>query len=264
MFDPERTANIRTHSSQSTSGQAKAEYAIAISLVALLVIGVLVVAGPRIRDTIDSAEDVLEGPTPTPTEPPSPTPTDIHTPTPTTQPDERISHSDFEDGTSSEWYDAAGKNWDVRDGEYCASSGGEHRSFTGDESWTDYTVELQANLSQGNGYGIYFRATDPDRVNAYCFQYNPGHGHGAFLFRKVVNGHEKSPSVVAWANKDYNWHTGPRDIRLEVVGSTYTAYVDGVQVAQLEDSSYMHGAVGLRTWDSSDACFDNVNVTRIK
>jgi len=259
---------MRKRSSYSMTGQAKVEYVILISLVGILVIGVLIFVGPEIGDLIETVEEELGEATPTvtlaSTTSLTTTPPAELTPSPTPEAEERLSYSDFEDGTGLEWYEAIGRNWNIEDGAYCVEPGGEHRSFTGDEGWTDYVIELTSDLSQGNGFGVYFRATDPDSVNAYCFQYDPGYGSGAFLFRKVVNGRERSPSARAWAPEDYDWHSGLRDIRLEVIGNTYTAFVDGVQVAQLEDDSFTHGAIGLRTWDASQACFDNVSVTAIK
>ena len=254
---------------RATGGQAKVEYILLIGLVTAVVIGALILAGPHIGGMFKSVGEELESITPTAiTLTPTPTPTPVlptkPAPTPAPETDTRLSYSDFEDGDALEWYEARGHKWGVEDGEYCASSGGEHRSFSGDEDWTDYEAELQADLSKGNGFGVYFRATNPDAVNAYCFQYDPGYGKGAFLFRKVVNGRERSPSVVERPPKDYAWHSGPRDIRLRVVGNTYTAFVDGEQVAQLVDDSYPHGAVGLRTWDGSRTCFDDVTVTSIE
>ena len=254
--------------SRAGNGQAKVEYALLIGLVVITVIGVLILMGSRVGDMFKTAEEALEELTPTFSASPTSTPTAVlptePAPTPTPETDTRLSYSDFEDGDALEWYEARGKKWNVEDGAYCADSGGEHRSFTGDENWTDYEIKMQADLSKGNGFGVYFRATNPDKVNAYCFQYDPGYGKGAFLFRKVVNGRERSPSVVEWASKDYHWHAGARDIHLEVIGNTATAFVDGIQVAQLKDDSYTHGAIGLRTWDASEACFDDVTVTRIQ
>ena len=263
---------MRDRHSWSVSGQSNVEYALLISLVVVVVIAALVLLKPSLDDVIETAEETLVPDaltpastsviTPTPSLEPTPTPTPIPTPTP--EPEKRLSYSDFEDGDELEWYQARGRKWNVEDGEYCVDGGGEHRSFTGDEDWTDYAIELQARLDKGKGFGIYFRATNPDKVNAYCFQYDPGYGKGAFLFRKVENGREKRPLVTAWLSEEYDWYSSSHKIRLEVVGDTYTAFVDGEQVAQLIDNSYKHGAIGLRSWDSSRVCFDDVAVTRIK
>ena len=51
--------------------------------------------------------------------------------------------------------------------------GGQNRALAGDESWTDYTIEVDATLHQGWGYGIYFRVQDvenPAGPNGYIFQ----------------------------------------------------------------------------------------------
>jgi len=253
---------------QAAPGQAKIEYVLLVGLVALVAIGSLIMMGPGVSNIFKTVKDELVNPTPKFTSTPVLTPTSgsltESAPTPTPESEERLSHSDFEDGDELDWYEAEGKKWDINDGEYCADSGGEHRSFTGDETWTDYVIDLQARLGKGDGFGVYFRATEPDAVNGYCFQYDPGYGKGAFLFRQVVNGRERSPSIVEWAPTDYDWHGPARHIRVQVVGNTYTAFVDGVQVAQLVDDSYTRGAVGLRAWDDSDVCFDDVAVTRIR
>jgi Flp pilus assembly pilin Flp len=253
---------------RTAQGQAKIEYVPLIGLVALVTIGALIAMGPGVSDIFKTVKDELANPTPMSTATAVLTPTSVSpteaAPTPTPEPEERLSHSDFEDGDELDWYEAEGKKWGVDNGEYCADSGGKHSSFTGDETWTDYVIDLQARLDKGNGFGVYFRATDPDAVNGYCFQYDPGYGKGAFLFRQVVNGREQSPSVVEWAPTDYDWYGPQRQIRVQVVGNTYTAFVDGVQVAQLVDDSYTRGAVGLHSWDGSDVCFDDVTVTRIR
>jgi Flp pilus assembly pilin Flp len=166
------------------------------------------------------------------------------------------------------WNITDGKKWDDEEGELCVGPGGEHRGFTGGDDWDDYTVNVdRANLDHGDGYGVYFRVNDEPDINGYVFQYDPGYRggsypNGAFLIRKVVNGGETSPIAAQPAPDDFDWYDVDRQVSVEVEGDTFTAFVDGEQVVQATDSQFATGRVGLRTWDGSLGCFDDLTVTR--
>lgn len=170
---------------------------------------------------------------------------------------------DFGDSVVLGWTEVRGRYWEIVDGRYRAGMpgrGGEHRSFSGDANWKDYTIDVKATLLQGQGYGVYFRATDPERADAYIFQYDPGYGRGAFLLRRITDGREASPFARAWAPQDFDWYGEERDIRIDVSGNAFTAYVDGEEVVSGTDEEYSHGGIGFRTWGSSVADFDDVTV----
>jgi len=169
-------------------------------------------------------------------------------------------YDDFADGPQDGWQETPGSRWHCDEGMYCAGRWGEHRTFYGSDDWTNYVVTVQATLRYGKGFGIYFRATDIDRLNAYVFQYDPGYGGGHFLFRKVVNGREQPPFALAKAPADYQWHGVPRRVEVRVEGDSFTAIVDGGPVLQARDSTYPRGRIGLRVWSGSEACFDWVRV----
>ncbi len=172
----------------------------------------------------------------------------------------------FDDGSADGWNEVRGRYWEVKDGKYYSGregvGGGEHRSFFGDESWADYSISVDAELFQGSGYGIYFRAQDFSSIDGYIFQYDPGYGSGEFLFRKIVNGREKSPFARVKPSNDFQWTGVEREITIEAVGSDFKAYVDGELVLEANDSTYLEGAVGLRTWAKSYASFDNIEISQ--
>jgi hypothetical protein len=160
-------------------------------------------------------------------------------------------------------------NWNIVNGVWQAINGdltggpGEGRIFH-DMSQSDYMITLnKATLDQGNGYGVFFRATNDSNVNGYSFQFDPGYGGGAFIMRKWVNGNELAPFAVANA-PGYNWNAANRQVQVAVKGSTFTAYVDGKQVVSGTDSTYSKGGVGLRTWDSSTTKFGDISVDPVK
>ncbi|MEA3351136.1 MAG: Flp family type IVb pilin [Chloroflexota bacterium] len=163
---------------------------------------------------------------------------------------------DFSDISDCE---VAWGRWSIKDGKLHGSRWG--GIFNKDFSGEDYTLTVgSANLSQGNGYGIFFRAQDYDRPEGYIFQYDPGWGGGAFLFRKWVDGHEIHPFAVQ-RDSDFDWHGEDHEIQVKVEGDTYTAYVDGEEVLNASDSTYQEGGVGFRVWDRTEVDFDDLSIT---
>jgi Flp pilus assembly pilin Flp len=122
----------------------------------------------------------------------------------------------------------------------------------------DYTVTLNdSDLKSGSGYGVVFRAENtPNGMNGYVFQYDPGYSPGSFIIRKWVNGRELSVPIAVAKASGYDWYNTPRDIQVVVKGDTFTAYVDGTPVLTATDSTYTSGGTGIRTWDSTQVCFD--------
>jgi len=168
---------------------------------------------------------------------------------------------DFED--VSDWTETSGSCWRIESGTYVAGGicGGEHRSFSGEETWDNYTIEVDADLLTGQGYGIYFRVTNVgSSFNGYAFQYDPGYGSGAFLMRRIDNGYERSPFAIAWFPGGYQIYNIWRHIRIEINGDNFKAYVDGVLVVDANESTYSEGAIGLRMWGHSHVMFDNFRV----
>ena len=183
--------------------------------------------------------------------------------------EEWLFNEGFDDGAEDRWYIAEGKQYDFSDGSLTIGkengNSGEHRIFTGSETWQDYTMEVDAVLDHGWGYGIYFRATDPDAADAYIFQYDHDYGSGAFLFRKIVDGKEQSPFARVFVKdtefgSDFDWYGTERKITLEVKGDEFKAYVDGVLVVSGVDDSYPSGMMGLRIWNKTSAVFSEIRV----
>ncbi|MEI6845804.1 MAG: family 16 glycoside hydrolase [Candidatus Firestonebacteria bacterium] len=177
----------------------------------------------------------------------------------------------FNDGNANGWASYNAKLWSVIDGKYyggrSSPAGAENKTFFGDPTWTDYNITLDAKLINGPGYGIYFRASDYNAVDGYCFQYDPGWQNGTFIVRKITNGGESNPIATYSLPTGYDWRGSEKNIKIEVSGSTYKFYVGDVNggsspVMTVTDSTFTSGAIGLRTWSSSYASFDNVNISQ--
>jgi Flp pilus assembly pilin Flp len=227
-------------------GQSLVEYSLLLVLVAVIVLGSIWLVGLEVsraygtvNTSIGESEEI---------------PTSVPTATP-------------EEGSSSwqEWREAVGSGWRAETTRYCVDQQGEHRSFYGAENWTDYVVRVKANLYQGQGYGVFFRAVDTTHLSGYVFQYEPTCTYlgreGCFSFRKVVGGTVQYPFARSGAPFDYQWYNADRDIELRVEGSSFRAFIDGEEVLMATDQEYTHGQVGLRAWDGSEVCFWEFTIT---
>jgi hypothetical protein len=127
----------------------------------------------------------------------------------------------------------------------------------------DYKMTMNlAQLIKGDGYGLMFRLSkEKSGFSGYSFQVDPGYGD-KFVFRRYdANGAELgTPLAVASFPAGFD-PNAPHNVSVSVVGDTFTAYVDGVQVLTAQDDTYTSGGTGLRTWGNSESDFSGYKVT---
>ncbi len=175
-------------------------------------------------------------------------------------------------------FDAALSGWQssqqkpsVKDGQMCFSSGTQSLNQCSVEmKKNDYTVKMDdVNLNTGNGYGVFFRATDTaNGLNGYVFQYDPGlkssqYPNGAFIIRKWVNGREIW-EPIATAPMGADVYNVPHDFEVTANGDTLTVTMDGQKILTAKDDTYASGGTGIRSWDSTSACMANFSVLESK
>ena len=169
---------------------------------------------------------------------------------------------DFTGDALSDWEIVKGK-WHPEDGKLCGGPG-EGQIYT-DIGASDYVINLTgAMLEKGDGFGIFFRADNYKKVDGYSFQFDPGYGSGEFIMREWAHGNEFSPFARQKPSSSFDWHEVPHDVRLEIKGDTFSAYIDDELVVQGSDSTYAEGGIGLRTWDGTKVCFDGISVDPIQ
>jgi fructan beta-fructosidase len=227
-----------------SQGQGLVEYVLLIALVIVGTALVLQLSGVRLADVYCRAASAFSG-------------DDVCAKT-------KYACEDNFDAGLDNWSKGQGA-WQSQNGSACASGGGMiFDSCSADLKPKDYTIYVSgAHLTKGNGYGVFFRTTLDNRTNTfngYTFQYDPGYGGGAFIFRKWVNGKELSPFAVAPA-KGYDWYSAPKDVTISIQGDQFTAYIDGVAVLTGKDSSFTEGGAGLRSWDASQVCVDGFRIS---
>jgi len=150
-----------------------------------------------------------------------------------------------------------------------SSASYENRAVLAGTYGSSYIITANAQLSSGNGYGIYYRITEPPgsatlptdgNISGYVFQVDPGLGN-QFLIRKVTNGYESNPVATVAMPSGFSL-TATHQVVLNVSGNTTVVNVDGAQVMSYTDagSSYSAGYVGVRSWSSSVVNFQNISV----
>ena len=173
----------------------------------------------------------------------------------------------FDGPVAAGWNQATGRYFQAGDGAYVLGSSkgasGTHMTFSGDPSWTDYTLSADVDLSRGKGFGLYFRAEGGKKPNGYVLLYDAT--SQTFNIKKVVDGKEKNiaSGTPAKDRPQVPFTAGTsQGVSIEVKGDTMIARVGDTIVFQGRDSTFDRGGIGLRTWGATQAIFDSVTVDR--
>jgi len=167
---------------------------------------------------------------------------------------------DFSD--PSQWQNQNG-TWKSSKGRSCIKGGGSMLNTCSlNNQATDYVTQVDgAVLSNGKGYGIFFRASDAGLgTNGYVFQYDAGAGD--FVIRKWVNGREIYPTLAHVQYPSIKFLGSKHSLSVQVVGDTFTGMVDGQPVITATDDTYTSGGAGIRTWGAkTNFCLDSFTVS---
>jgi hypothetical protein len=134
-----------------------------------------------------------------------------------------------------------------------------HVAAAGDVAWTDQVVEARVKVLSFGGSstsylaGVFARFKDSD--NHYCAALQ---SDGEFKIKKKFGGSNSSISTGAKGITvaENTWYT----VKLAVIGSTITLYVDGAQILTTTDTDIAAGGVAVGTTNAT-AEFDDVKVT---
>lgn len=139
--------------------------------------------------------------------------------------------------------------------------------YIADKTFSDLAVDVdlrQVSYGSQGGYGLIFRHQDDK--NCYRFTLT---GRGQFEFGREYN--NSWQYLENYAGKVASQAIRPpgewNHLRVVAVGSRITAYVNGQQVAQVTDSAFRSGHVGLlvgteETGDQVIVAFDDFVVYR--
>jgi len=226
-------------------GQGLTEYILILAIIVIGTVATLQITGYSVRDVYCAAIEGLGG-------------------TAQTCQTEQVYCDDGFDNLDN-WTSQYG-GWTNQDGKMCTSAGAKNYSTCSQnmDNMSDYTVYISgAELTKGNGYGVFFRGTDMGgRTDGYIVQYDPGWRGGAIIMRKWINGRETAPFATKRL-PGYAWYNEPHDLKIDVRGNTFTVYLDGEEVLIGQDDTYTEGGVGTRSWDNTTVCFDGIKVSEV-
>jgi pectate lyase len=166
---------------------------------------------------------------------------------------------DFEDGTPDGWISAGGTWAIVTDGSkvYAQQAAGTGSklllSAGGSTTWTDQIVEAKVKVTAFGGQSSSYFAAIYARFSTAGYYALALRSDGKIAIR---SGNSTIGSAVAAGISVGTWYT----VRLEAVGTTLKAYVDGVLKDTETDSSIAAGGIAVSTVNAL-AEFDDVKVS---
>jgi len=129
-------------------------------------------------------------------------------------------------------------------------------ALTGDSTWVDYRVAVRLEAARDGDLGVVFRFVDVSHHYLFTLSRDvePGIGH-----RRLISVVDGEPVVLA---EDTGTYPLNREVAVAVdaVGSTLRAFVDGVLVFEVSDSSHAAGGAGLYTSADPGAEFTEARV----
>ncbi|MBT4511045.1 MAG: DUF1080 domain-containing protein [Chloroflexi bacterium] len=155
--------------------------------------------------------------------------------------------------------------WNATDGILSPEGQEKHQLIFGNSSWTNYELNVNAELISGNGYGIYYRVDGEVNLSGYCFQYIAV-GTPKFLVRSVLDGREKLASLKILAEEhfpEFDAYTQTHEITIRIEDDQHTIQVNGKVIAEFTDDSFSSGMAGLRTWSTSEVQFRDIAVNEL-
>ena len=176
--------------------------------------------------------------------------------TPTSEEAIVLFEENFDDGYAPGFGNEVG-DWEIHllypyTGKYTATTGTFRFSMAGDTNWQDYVID--ADFFNAQDGGLLVRAQDQDNCialivrpasNEIGWNVRKGGSWGATGLEIATLGHEPGEEL---------------HVKVEVAGSEFKAYINGVLKTTLNTTEYPNGKIGLYLCKQSDQYWDNVVV----
>ena len=163
----------------------------------------------------------------------------------------------FESGSTSQWTLLSGSWSVVTDGSKVLRQStltDNARVQTNSSSWTNQRVSARVKATSFNGSDR-FVAVLARVQNQTNYYYATLRSSGKIELKKLVNGSSTTFASKSFTVSPNTWYT----VRLEVIGSALSLYVNGTLQLTANDSQFAAGRAGLATFFAS-AVFDDVVV----
>jgi hypothetical protein len=169
---------------------------------------------------------------------------------------------DFSSGTAGNWIISPlgnGAGWSVAKGAYSYNGQGATESWAGVDSWTDYTVAADFQLSSLNDYPGGLRGRVNTATGASYGVWIYPHEGILKLYRINQWFIDAGFSLLAQSQQLPFDATNRHNLRLSFIGSQIQVYYDNALVIQASDSTYTKGAIALDV-SNRPIAFTNVKV----
>lgn len=163
----------------------------------------------------------------------------------------------FQSGNAARWTPLPGSSWSVATTPASrvyrqASLTGDATSTLSNSDWTDQSIQADVRPTAFSGNDRWFGFA-VRRLDAANYYYLTVRSSGVVQLKKMVNGVFQTLASVdlpVSADTDYR-------LRLEAIGTTLRAYVNGIEWLKAVDASLSHGHAALMMYKTA-ADYDNV------
>jgi len=139
-------------------------------------------------------------------------------------------------------------------------------ALVGDESWTDYSFEVEFSTSDNDGIGFDFRRSDTQAggKSYYRLMFMNDSLNGGPFIKLLYYSYMQGQTVVLAQKNDETYEPGVWNaVKITVVGSSIRCDFNGSTIFNITDSRLTHGRIGLFCFCEYGIDFDNVLVTAL-
>ena len=167
----------------------------------------------------------------------------------------------FSEGNNGNWLISPlghATDWSVANGFYGYDGAGATQTYTGSQSWTDYSFSADFKLSSTSNYpgGIRTRLNLPTGAG-YGVWFYPGSG---FIRLYSISQWNIDSGFSTLAQVNQTFDTNVHNIRIDSKGPLLTVYYDNKQIIQVTNTTYTSGGVALDV-SNQPIKYTNVRVT---
>jgi hypothetical protein len=130
--------------------------------------------------------------------------------------------------------------------------------IAGDENWKNYALSLKAKPEDDDGFGVVFRYQDAEHFYRLLFLQDGMNG-GPFT---RLDRRDGADYTELWSNAKGYRPGSEIKIEVEADGESIKASVNGNELCEVTDKSYLRGKVGLFCYAQKGQAFDDVKVVR--
>jgi predicted phosphodiesterase len=139
---------------------------------------------------------------------------------------------------------------------------------TGDPAWTDYSLNAIVRSADNDGVGLLFRYRDAANYYRILLMNDPawsGRDSAGVAVNTPIQRIQKfvdgEPVILAEKKVAQAYPSGFFSLTADVRGDRIVAYLNGVEILRVSDSTYAAGRIGLLSYANAGAYYDSVSVT---